>query len=143
MIRNYMVNKIFIDTGAFIAINDKADQYHTIAVEFLNELISKGNYHLSTSNFVVSETYTRILYRCNPATAIKFLDIINRINIKLIYSDKNTEESCVKDFLKKYKNEKISYVDAVSFQIMKDNNITDAFTFDKHFRIAGFNSLPL
>ena len=74
--------------------------------------------------------------------AIKFLNIIQEGNINIIYSDRKTELHCIDSFLKKFKDEKISYTDAVSFQIMKDKNIKDAFAFDKHFRIIGFNLLP-
>jgi len=134
------VNKIFIDTGAFIALNDKADQYHYPAAQFFQKLLNK-NYLLFTSNLVIAETYTRILYHSKLQTAIDFLTIISQGGISIFYSDKSTETSCI-TYLKKYKDIKLSYTDAVSFQLMKDNTINDVFAFDWHFKAAGFNVFP-
>jgi predicted nucleic acid-binding protein len=35
-----------------------------------------------------------------------------------------------------------SYTDAVSFVVMKQYGITEAFSFDKHFVTAGFTLIP-
>jgi len=44
--------------------------------------------------------------------------------------------------LSKYSDQDFSYTDAVSFAIMKRQKIIKAFSFDKHFVIAGFINLP-
>ena len=132
-----MANKIFIDTGAFIALNDKSDQYHLKATAIFKKLLKDNSSVLFTSNLVISETYTRILYISKPEIAIKFLDIIKQISISILYSDHQIENKSI-EFLKKYKNEKISYTDAVSFLLMKENKISKAFAFDRHFLLADY-----
>lgn len=141
MIRSSMVHNIFFDTGAFIALNDQSDQYHQVAKSFLSHLLNKETIHSFTSNLVIAESYTRILYKSTNQVAYEFLNILSDSKITILYSDKPCEESCY-NFLKKFKGEKISYTDAVSFQLMKDNFIKDAFAFDWHFQLAGFNILP-
>jgi len=40
-----------------------------------------------------------------------------------------------------YNDKNWGLVDCVSFVVMRENNITDALTNDKHFQQAGFNAL--
>lgn len=135
-----MKNKVFIDTGAFIALNDLSDQYHKTASEFFRTSAEEDSFTFLTSSLVLSESFTRILYRTYTKNALMFLDLFYKSEIKLIFSNKNIEKNA-KDILKKYSDLKLSYVDAVSFQIMKDHKVKNAFTFDKHFDIYGFNRI--
>jgi predicted nucleic acid-binding protein len=42
-----------------------------------------------------------------------------------------------------HKVERLSYVDATSFAIMRQRRIRHAFAFDVHFRTAGFLRIPV
>lgn len=42
MIKKFMQEKIFIDTGAFIALNDKSDQYHDLASDLAKQIFSNN-----------------------------------------------------------------------------------------------------
>jgi len=44
--------------------------------------------------------------------------------------------------LKQYEDQSFSFVDAVNFAVMKQQNVQDAFAFDKHFQTAGFILVP-
>jgi predicted nucleic acid-binding protein len=37
---------------------------------------------------------------------------------------------------------KLSVVDCVSFVVMRDSGVSEAFCFDRHFREQGFRTLP-
>ena len=41
MTKKYIMNKVFIDTGAFIALNDSSDQYYQPAIEFFANILNK------------------------------------------------------------------------------------------------------
>ena len=45
--------------------------------------------------------------------------------------------------MRKYADQDVSYTDCVSFAIMHRLRIRTAFTFDRHFRLAGFDVLGL
>ncbi|PKM80023.1 MAG: hypothetical protein CVU89_15660 [Firmicutes bacterium HGW-Firmicutes-14] len=58
----------------------------------------------------------------------------------IVWSDKHIENKSF-SYLQKYNDHDLSFADAVSFAIMDEMGIKEAFTFDRHFVITGF--LPL
>ena len=46
------------------------------------------------------------------------------------------------DTLEKYADQKITFTDCVSFVLMKKEGIKRAFSFDFHFRLAGYEVVP-
>lgn len=46
------------------------------------------------------------------------------------------------DILKIYHDQDFSYTDAISFAVIKQSEIAQAFSFDKHFVTAGFTLIP-
>lgn len=132
---------LFVDTDAWFALADKSDNCHKKAINVYPGLI-KGFHHLTTTNLVIAETY--ILIRCSIGhqAAIVFLESINTSpRIRKIYSDRVLEEKA-EDILRKYQDQDFSYTDAVSFAVMKQYGIKQAFSFDEHFITAGFTLIP-
>ena len=52
--------KIFIDTSAWVALENRRDIHYEQAIAFRDEIRNK-RYRLYTSNFVLDETYTLLL----------------------------------------------------------------------------------
>jgi len=74
--------------------------------------------------------------------AMTFLENISASpRVVKIYSDSTLEEAA-ESILSQYKDQNFSYADAVSFAVMKDYGIKEAFTFDEHFLTAGFIVVP-
>lgn len=136
--------KLFIDSGAFIAIMNKKDPFHQEARLFYTSL--KRNTNVLTSLLVVSETYTWLRYHANYHLAACFLDIINKAEkaefLKIILP---TEDLINKTHavLKNYNDQDLSYTDATSFVILETMNIQDVFGFDSHFYIISKNLWPI
>ncbi len=72
------VTKQFVDTGAFRAVTDKSDQYHSRAVAYFGELL-KFRQPLLTTNFVLDETYTRLKRKLGSHASIIFGDQIKKV----------------------------------------------------------------
>jgi hypothetical protein len=68
--------KLFVDTSAFIALEDKSDNYHLPALEFKKE-IANNKYRLITSNFILAETYTLLRHKVSHQKAVGFGNIIH------------------------------------------------------------------
>jgi len=132
---------VFIDTGAWFALADKSDAYHEQAVAIYPGLL-RGFHHLTTTNLVVAETYILIRRTLGHRPAISFLQSISASpRIVKIYSDP-TLEYLAEEILMQYQDQAFSYTDAVSFAVMKQYRITQAFSFDQHFVTAGFSLIP-
>ena len=134
-------NTLFVDTGAWFALADKSDQHHLRAVKVYPKLLSSCH-HLTTTNLVIAETYILIRHAIGHQPAIRFLkNIAASPRIVKIYSDSAMEEAA-ENTLRKYQDQAFSFTDAVSFAVMKQYNIMEAFSFDRHFVIAGFILTP-
>jgi len=136
-----MVEDIFVDSSAWIALADKDDSHHKEAASNYPSIF-KNHKNLITSNLVIAETYIVLLKELRHKAAIEFLERIKGSpRIFKIYSNENIETEA-EGILAKYMDQDFSYTDAVSFVIMKSQKIRKAFCFDKHFTIAGFTNIP-
>ena len=129
---------IFIDTGAFIAKYFNRDQYHQRAVEIWNRIGTDGE-HCFTSNFVLDETFTLLARWAGYEFAVqRARNLYASHALKIIRPDEKDELSAL-DFFTKYADQHVSFTDCISFVIMKREKIDRAFSFDRHFQLAGFN----
>jgi len=132
---------VFVDTGAWFALVDRSDQYHHRACEIYPDLLRRCH-HLTTTNLIIAETYVLIRRAIGYQAAIAFLEnIAASPRVVKIYSDSALEEKA-ENILRKYQDQDLSYTDALSFAVMKEYGITQAFAFDQHFMIAGFTLIP-
>src|SRR4030067_1526572 len=65
------MSRIFVDSGAWISFMLEGDLYHEAAVDFFREMESGGSGSF-TSNYVVDETLTRLLYDQSLRAASEF-----------------------------------------------------------------------
>lgn len=125
---------IFVDTGAFLALYIKRDQYHRQAQRVFRALPRP----FSTSNHVVDELAT-LLGRIAGYTyaADRIDDLYASESIEVLTSTRGDEIGAIR-WMRKYSDKEISFTDCVSFAIMRRLGIRAVFTFDRHFRDAGF-----
>jgi len=136
-----MLDDVFVDTSAWVALADKDDSHHKEAASSYPSIF-KNHKNLITSNLVIAETYIVLLKGLRHEAAIEFLERIKASpRILKICSNENIETEA-EGILVKYIDQDFSYADAVSFVIMKRQKIRKAFCFDKHFVTAGFINIP-
>jgi len=132
---------LFVDTGAWFALADLSDQYHAQAVDAYPKLLREFS-GLITTNLVIAETYVLIRRNIGHQAAMIFLEkTAGSPRVVKIYSDNILEETA-EDILRKYHDHNFSFTDAVSFAVMKQSGIDEAFAFDQHFVAAGFTIVP-
>lgn len=134
-----MSKRVFVDTSAWVALLNKSDQYFQNAIKVYSDL---ADVKLFVSNFVVGETYTWLRNKVSYKTAYSFLKSTYKKSelsqAEIIYADSSLEQSAL-HLLERYKDHRISFTDALSFSVMDKLKISDAFAYDSHFLIAGFN----
>lgn len=136
-----MAREIFIDSGAWLALADPGDTHHATATVTARTKLHEWPVQITT-NLVVSEAHALIRYRVGHAAAIRFLDLIETTpHLIDIYSDAALEQEAI-GLLRRYADQPFSYTDAVSFALMRQRGISEAFAFDHHFLTAGFTLIP-
>lgn len=132
---------IFVDTGAFLGRHLAQDQHHADATRFWEE-IRRADERCLTSSFVIDEAATLIGRRAGHRFAA---DVLRKLYashaITLIRPDAEDELAAFGRF-EKFHDQDVSFTDCVSFILMERRKVRRAFTFDHHFRIAGFEIVP-
>ncbi|HDM08987.1 MAG: PIN domain-containing protein [Deltaproteobacteria bacterium] len=128
---------VFVDTSAWYALQIVDDSNHEMAKGILENLLPSCDNFL-TSNHVVGETYTLLRTSKWFKEAKLFLDILRQSPRIIEYFASQEIHRQAMKILYQYKELAFSFVDAISFSIMKKEGIKEAFAFDKHFAIAGF-----
>ena len=132
---------IFIDTGAFLARYIERDQHHDAATKHWQTL-RKDRRQCFTSNFVLDETMTLLARRSTyQFAAERARNLFKSTSLLILRSDENAEVAALELF-QKYADQSVSFTDCASFVLMEKQNIKCAFSFDRHFAIAGFEVEP-
>ena len=127
-------NKCFVDSSALIALNNPKDQYHENAIEIAHQLNQR---QLVVSDAVLTETYTFLRYQSGYRVASNFLKIVLGGPSFIIAEVASSTRMATMTLLGQFRNYKISYCDALSVVIMKEQNIDQIFSFDHHFEMMG------
>lgn len=134
-------SRVFIDTGAFVALRNRSEQEHERARETLRQLLAEQA-QLFTSNYVFAETYTALLVRLGRGEAIEWGTRFRAgETIEPMRADQEIEERAW-SILTSHSDKDWSYVDATSFALIERERLTGAFAFDRHFAQRGLNVLP-
>lgn len=121
-----------MDTGAFLALADEDDDYHTAAKSVYSDLLSPKT-RLLTSNIILSETYTLIRSRVHHRAAVEFMRRFDQSGIKVLRVGEATERTAETIFVR-YDDKDFSFVDCTSFALIDYHELDCAFAFDAHFR---------
>jgi predicted nucleic acid-binding protein len=128
-----MPKRIFIDSSAFLALEDESDEHHEEAIRFRNQELLPGNYEFITTSYILDETLTLIRSRLGIPASIDFSKKIRKSRIVRILSVSKEMEEKALDLFEMYDDKTFSFTDCISFVMMQDLGIQEAFTFDEHF----------
>ena len=131
---------VFIDTSGFFALWDVSDRYHGAAARLQKELIGKRRRFLTTE-YVVDETITLLRMRHSHNAAADFLDTVERseaLRVEWIGPERFHASAAL---FRRHTDKDWSFTDCVSFAVMRELRVRDAFTTDHHFKQAGFTVL--
>jgi uncharacterized protein len=128
---------IFVDTGAWVTQFSRRDQYHKRGAQFFTRLHDERT-QLATSTPVLYETVTFLTRQVGAATAIRAGRQISGWKSLRLLRPEASDEIKALAIMEKFSDHPIGFVDCLSFALMHRSRISTAFTFDRHFELAGF-----
>ncbi len=125
---------MFIDTSGFLCRNSDSEPYHQKAAEYYNSAKTR-----ITTNYVLAEYVALALVRGLRRESITVFseEILRDGTVEIVWVDEELHTKAV-ELLKERYDKKYSLCDAVSFALMREREISEALTTDKHFKQEGF-----
>jgi len=134
-----MANEILFDTSGFFALIDERDPVHEAAVAWIK--VQRRRIRPVSTEWVVGETCTLLVARKRPHLVIRFLDYVESSSALLLVNPDDTLLQAAKAMIRQQAEQGYSVVDCISFCLMKERSIRNAFTTDSHYRRAGFSAV--
>ena len=127
----------FADTFYFIAVLNKQDQWHALAVD----IADRQRPSLVTTRAVLTEFADGLASQALREVAAEYLrSLLVDPTIEIVPTDEDLWERGLALYEERPDKE-WSLTDCISFVVMEDRGMTDALTGDRHFEQAGFNAL--
>ena len=133
------MKKILIDTSFVVALVNEKDEDHERAVELSIEFERKLMVITDAVLLEIGNSLSR-RFKDNCISAIEGFFLSEEVEI--IRMDENLFNKGF-ELYKTYADKTWGLVDCISFVVMREHNITDALTSDRHFIQAGFRALLL
>jgi predicted nucleic acid-binding protein len=129
--------RLFVDSGAWIALRSQRDQYHAEADRLLRDALSR-RIPLLTTNLVIAETHRLTLFRAGIQPALRALERIDASSSVTIHFATVDDHAGARQWLERLAPRPITYTDAVSFAVMEATGCRHVLGFDQDFAAAGF-----
>lgn len=127
--------KVFVDTGAWVALAVVADPLHERATDAWRQVLAAGA-KLRTSVPVVLETFTYLDRKGSRGLATQWRERLDDVPRFEIYNAPDLAGAW--EWLARPQFNRLGLVDAMSFVLMRREHIKLALAFDVHFATAGF-----
>ncbi len=126
---------VFVDSSAIFAGIATNDSFHADAVGEWSRLIEREE-QLVTHSLVEVEAAALLQRRVGMEALAAFNDVLLP-RLHVVEIDRERRRAVLADVAARGSRQ-ISFVDYVSFDLMKRSGLDRAFTFDRHFSEAGF-----
>ena len=131
------MNVVFADAFYFVARLNRRDQHHERVLKFSRDFRAR----LLTSDWVLMEVADALAGSESRARVQEFiLHLRQSVACEIIPASRETLDRAL-DLYHQHADKQWTLTDCVSFVIMRDHNVTEALTGDKHFEQAGFIAL--
>jgi uncharacterized protein len=126
---------VFVDTSALLSLFDEDDGHHGAAVAAWTRLLNERA-ELCSTNYVRLETWSLLQARFGLEAVrtfdLAYLPVVEWRQVS------EAQFAAAKTLVVTARRRRLSLVDATSFSVMRDEAITTAFAYDRHFREYGF-----
>lgn len=131
--------KVFVDTSGFYALLVSTERQHdTVKQTFERLLVDRAELH--TTSYVLIESMALLQARVGLLAAESLEDVVLPL-VSVTWVDQGLHTRGMVR-LRRAARRRLSLVDCVSFEVMRQEGTSRAVTLDDHFREAGFSVLP-
>jgi predicted nucleic acid-binding protein len=128
---------MLLDTSGLLCLQHRAEPYHLQAGVLYKQARNRLTHSYILTEFVALATARR-LPRLPALTYIA--DLLENPDIETVWIDESLHREAMTLLLSR-QDKTYSLCDAVSFILMRQRNITEALTTDRHFEQEGFRKL--
>lgn len=139
-----MTKKVFVDSSAWISYSLSKQPKHSTIVKLIKQL-RRNHVVICTSNDVIDETVTRLIYHTDPRIVEKFINFIKQsLEAKSIIQLWVDEQSQNKAFglVEKFSEHTLSLTDATTVVLMQEFGVESVISLDSDFVKVGVTTLP-
>jgi uncharacterized protein len=130
--------RTFVDTSALYALLDADDDNHAAAATWFSGL---GDTEvLVTHSYVVVESAALVHHRLGASAVRDLFDALLPA-LTVVFVDATLHARATAGYLGGL-NRRVSFVDRVSFQLVRDTALDRVFAFDRDFATEGFVLVP-
>lgn len=133
--------RAFADTSALYALLDEDDANHAPAREWFTSEASDPSTILATHSYVIVESCALVQRRLGPEAVRVLLDAFIP-SLSVLYVDEDFHQRAAAAYLAAVSRRGVSFVDRVSFEMMRHLALDAAFAFDDDFEAEGFQTVP-
>ncbi len=137
------MSQFFIDTSAWLAyyLSDEPDH---IRIKNIIKTLLKENRTIVTSNDIIDETVTFLIYN-KPKLVPKFIDLIKKTittsSVIQLWVDEEIQVHAF-ELVQKFQEHKLSLTDATTIALVKKFSIDSVISLDSDFIKVGIPTLP-
>jgi uncharacterized protein len=129
---------VFVDTSHVYALVNRREPRHR-AAHSISERLARQE--LLTTNHVLGESWTLTNRRLGHAAACEVVTAIRRSPRYTVVHVGAAAENRALEWLFQHDEREYSFVDATSFETMRELGIEEVLAFDRDFEAAGFRTL--
>jgi len=131
------MRELFVDTSAWYPLVVRSAPGHASLGAAIREHILSGS-RIVTTSLVIAESHAMIMRRAGIEAGLAFLRRVRQPPTIVVEYTADLEEEAIEQWLGRYRDQRFSMTDAVSFAVMRRREIPEALTLDAHFAIAGY-----
>lgn len=132
------MERLFVDTSAWFAYANRKDPEHAVVRDFFSGFRGR----LITSNFVFDETISLCLYRLGHKAAQRVGSVLQAMETVDLIRVTPEDEQAAWALCCKRSDQRYSFTDCTSFELMRRLRIAGALALDDDFRAEGFQVVP-